>query len=245
MKTIGLIGGMSWESTADYYRIINETVKKQLGGFHSAKILLYSFDFAEIEFYENERWDKETKAIIEVAKKLEAAGADFIVIACNTAHKTSDEIQNSIGIPLLHIVDVAAEEVKSANIRKVGLLGTKFTMEGDFYAGRLGSHGLEVVVPYEKDRQAIHDVIYNELCLGKINPASKERFKRIIERLVERGADGVILGCTELQMLIKAGDVKVPVFDTTEIHARAAAMASLGSGEKLTKEKPKNTNSIK
>jgi aspartate racemase len=229
MKTIGLIGGMSWESSLEYYRIINEEVKRKLGGLHSAKILMYSVDFEEIEKVQHQgNWDEATKLMTEAAQRLEKGGADFVVICSNTMHKMSGEIQKNIGVPLLHIGDATAEKIKEASFKKVGLLGTRFTMEEDFYKGRLtGRYGLEVVIPDEKGRQIVHDIIYKELCLGLIKPSSKDQFCEIIQNLVRDGAEGIILGCTEIPLLIKQEDVKVPLFDTTRIHAESAAEYAL------------------
>jgi aspartate racemase len=229
MKTIGLIGGMSWESSLEYYRIINEEVKRKLGGLHSAKILMYSVDFEEIEKVQHQgKWDEATKLMIEAARRLEKGGVDFVVICSNTMHKMSGEVQNNIGIPLLHIGDATAEKIKEASFKKVGLLGTRFTMEEDFYKGRLiGRYGLEVVLPDEKGRQIVHDIIYKELCLGVIKPSSKDQFCEIIQNLVRDGAEGIILGCTEIPLLIKQEDVKVPLFDTTRIHAESVVEYAL------------------
>jgi aspartate racemase len=229
MKTIGLIGGMSWESSLEYYRIINEEVKRKLGGLHSAKILMYSVDFEEIEKVQHQgKWDEATKLMIEAAQNLEKGGVDFVVICSNTMHKMSGDVQKNIGIPLLHIGDATAEKIKEASFKKVGLLGTRFTMEEDFYKGRLiGRYGLEVVLPDEKGRQIVHDIIYKELCLGVIKPSSKDQFCEIIQNLVRDGAEGIILGCTEIPLLIKQEDVKVPLFDTTRIHAESAVEYAL------------------
>jgi aspartate racemase len=229
MKTIGLIGGMSWESSLEYYRIINEEVKRKLGGLHSAKILMYSVDFEEIEKVQHQgKWEEATKLMIEAAQNLEKGGVDFVVICSNTMHKMSGEVQKNIGIPLLHIGDATAEKIKEASFKKVGLLGTRFTMEEDFYKGRLiGRYGLEVVLPDEKGRQIVHDIIYKELCLGVIKPSSKDQFCEIIQNLVRDGAEGIILGCTEIPLLIKQEDVKVPLFDTTRIHAESAVEYAL------------------
>jgi aspartate racemase len=229
MKTIGLIGGMSWESSLEYYRIINEEVKRKLGGLHSAKILMYSVDFEEIEKVQHQgKWDEATKLMIEAARRLEKGGVDFVVICSNTMHKMSGEVQKNIGIPLLHIGDATAEKIKEASFKKVGLLGTRFTMEEDFYKGRLiGRYGLEVVLPDEKGRQIVHDIIYKELCLGVIKPSSKDQFCEIIQNLVRDGAEGIILGCTEIPLLIKQEDVKVPLFDTTRIHAESVVEYAL------------------
>jgi aspartate racemase len=230
MKTIGLIGGMSWESSQEYYRIINEEIKLKLGGFHSAKCILYSVDFAEVEKLQHEeRWEELTDLMIAAARSLENAGAECIVICTNTMHKMANEVQNSIRIPLLHLVDATAEQIKQDGLKKVGLLGTKFTMELDFYKGRLSDHfGGEVIIPDEEERKIIHHVIYNELCLGNIDQTSKTRFINIINNLIERGAEGIVLGCTEIPLLVKQEDIRVPVYDTTEIHAQAAVAFALG-----------------
>jgi len=229
MKTIGLIGGMSWESSLEYYRIINEEVKRKLGGLHSAKILMYSVDFEEIEKVQHQgKWDEATKLMIGAAQRLEKGGVDFVVICSNTMHKMSGEVQKNIGVPLLHIGDATAEKIKEVSFKKVGLLGTRFTMEEDFYKRRLtGRYGLEVVIPDEKGRQLVHDIIYKELCLGMIKPSSKGQFCEIIQNLVRDGAEGIILGCTEIPLLIKQEDVKVPLFDTTRIHAESVVEYAL------------------
>lgn len=229
MKTIGLIGGMSWESSLEYYRIINEQVKEKLGGLHSAKSLMYSVDFDEIEKLQHQgNWQEATKLMIDATQRLERGGADFVVICTNTMHKMADDVQNSVKIPLLHIADATAEKIKVKGLRKIGLLGTKFTMEEDFYKGRLiKKYGLNVLIPDEKDRQIVHDVIYHELCLGIINQSSKDQFIRIINSLIDNGAEAVILGCTEIPLLVKQEDVKVLLFDTTRIHAESAVEYSL------------------
>lgn len=229
MKTIGLIGGMSWESSIEYYRIINQKVRERLGGTHSAKCVMVSVDFAEIEILQHAgRWSEATDMLVKSARQLESAGADFVVLCTNTMHKMADEICRSISIPFLHIADATAEKVKVQGITKIGLLGTRFTMEEDFYKGRLvDNYRLEVIVPGEDDRNVIHDVIYNELVKGKIFPESKETFLRIIEKMAAQGAEGVILGCTEIGLLVKNGDCRVPLFDTTLIHAEAAVEFSL------------------
>jgi aspartate racemase len=225
MKTIGLIGGMSWESTAEYYRIINEAVKERLGGFHSAKIVMYSVDFKEIRELQLEaRWAEATNLMIDAAKRVERGGADFVLICTNTMHKMAEEVEASIGIPLLHIADVTAERIISSGLKKVGLLGTAFTMEQDFYKGRLiDKYGLEVVIPSQIERKVVDNIIFNELCLGEIKDSSREQIKTIMGNLVDDGAQGIILGCTELPSLIKQKDCSVPLFDTTAIHAKAAA----------------------
>lgn len=229
MKTIGLIGGMSWESTLEYYRIINEFVRDTLGGLHSAKIVLYSFDFAEIAaLHEEEDWDAAAKLLIAAATRLEEAGADVLAICTNTMHKVADPVQKNVGIPLLHIVDATAEEIKARGLKKVGLLGTKFTMEQDFYKKKLTDpHGLEVIIPAEDERDVVNHVIYNELCRGQIKPSSKEQFYTIMRNLVASGAEGIILGCTEIDLLVDQQDVQIPLFDTTTIHAQAAARFAL------------------
>lgn len=229
MKIIGLIGGMSWESSLEYYRIINEGVKEKLGGLHSAKCLMYSVDFEEIEKLQHQgKWEEATKIMIDVAKRLEQGGADFVVICTNTMHKMAEEMQQNIQIPLLHIADATAEKIKEAGYKKIGLLGTKFTMEENFYKGRLiEKFGMEVIIPDEAERQEVHDVIYKELCLGVIQQKSKDRFKIIIENLAKKGAEAVILGCTEIPLLIHQDDVSIPLFDTTRIHAESAVEYSL------------------
>ncbi len=223
MKVIGLIGGMSWESSAAYYKIINETVKKRLGGLHSAKILMYSVDFEEIEVLQHAgEWDKATALMVDAAQRVEKGGADCTVICTNTMHKMADEVQSSIGVPLLHIADATAEKIRAQKLTVIGLLGTKFTMEEDFYKGRLTQYKITTVIPDTNERTMIHDIIYNELCLGVIKDESREKMKKIIENLVLTGAEGVVLGCTEIPLLIKQRDCTVPLFDTTFIHAEAA-----------------------
>ncbi|OLS20092.1 MAG: putative amino-acid racemase [Candidatus Heimdallarchaeota archaeon LC_2] len=224
MKTIGLIGGMSWESSLEYYRIINEVVKHRLGGTHSARSIMYSVNFEEIEKLQNSGdWDRLTTIMTDAALSLEKAGADIIVICTNTMHKAADKIQEKVSIPMLHIVDPTAKRIKSVGISKIGLLGTKFTMEQDFFKGRLiEKHGLEIILPDENERKVIHDIIYSELVLGEIKEESREKFKLIISNLKRKGAEGVILGCTEIGLLIKKEDVEIPIFDTTELHAIAA-----------------------
>ena len=229
MKTIGLIGGLSWESSIEYYRIINETVKDKLGGLHSAKIMMYSFDFEEIKEMQHQgKWDEAAQAMIPAAKRLEKAEADCVVICSNTMHKMAAAVQDAIGIPLLHIADATAEKIKSQGLKTVGLLATKFTMEEEFYQGRLiEKHGLEVIIPKREERLIVHKIIYEELCLGRILHSSKEQYKKIIDNLVERGAGGIILGCTEITLLIKEEDCQFPVFDTTLIHAQSAVEYAL------------------
>ncbi len=224
MKTIGLLGGMSWESTLDYYRIINEEVRKRLGDLHSAKILMYSFDFKEIEILQKEgKWKEAADVLADESIKLEAAGADCILICTNTMHKLADDVQERIHIPLLHIADVTAEKIKSKKLKKVGLLGTIFTMEEEFYRGRLQKkYDLEVVIPEKNERKSVNDIIFKELCMGIKKKESKEKLMKIINDFKSNGCEGVILGCTELPILIKQKYVKIPVFDTTRIHAEAA-----------------------
>lgn len=224
MKTIGLIGGMSWESTVTYYQIINETVRDELGGLHSAKILLYSVDFAEIEECQAKgEWERSGEILADAAMRLESAGADFIVICTNTMHKVVSQIQAKIRIPIVHIADATAEALLQAGITKTALLGTKYTMTQDFYKDRLVQKGISVVIPNEKEIEKVNDVIYNELCLGIVSDESREDYIRVIERLKEEGAQAVILGCTEIGLLISQSDSVLPVFDTTQIHAKAAA----------------------
>jgi aspartate racemase len=224
MRTIGLIGGMSWVSSAEYYRLINERVNERLGALHSAQCLMFSFDFEELEQLQHaDRWEDIGRMVVDAAQRLEQAGADLIVICANTMHKAADDVQKAIGIPLLHIADAAGERIVAAGLKRVGLLGTRFTMEADFYRKRLaGKFGLDVLVPDEEERRFIHAVIYEQLCLADIRRDSKERFVEIIEGLSHRGAEGVILGCTEIPLLVKQADVKLPLFDTTRIHAEAA-----------------------
>ena len=219
-----MIGGMSWESSLEYYRIVNETIKIRLGGFHSAKCILYSVDFEEVERLQHlGDWDELTRLMIDAARRLEGAGADFLIICTNTMHKMADEVQEVIRIPILHIVDVTAEAIRTNEEKRVGLLGTKFTMEQDFYKGRLrDKHGLEVLIPGEEERQVVHDILYSELCLGEIKELSKGKFKNIIQNLVDRGAQGVILGCTEIPLIVSQVDYAIPVYDTTTLHAQAA-----------------------
>ena len=224
MKTIGLIGGMSWESTESYYRAINEGIKNRLGGLHSAKLVLVSVDFAEIEELQRQgKWSETGNILSNAAQRLEKAGADFILVCTNTMHLVAPEIQAAVSIPLLHIADATAEEIKQSGISNIGLLGTAFTMEEDFYKGRLEQkYGLNVVIPNKVDRKIIHQIIYGELCLGKIKDSSRKEYLRIIDALIEQGAEGVILGCTEIALLVKPEDTKVKLFDTTKIHAQKA-----------------------
>lgn len=229
MKTIGFIGGMSWESSLEYYRITNQMIKERLGEPHSCKSIMYSVDFAEYEMLQHKgKWDLLTTKMVDIANKLEKAGADIILICTNTMHKMAPDVEKSITVPLLHIADAAAEEIKVNNMNKVGLLGTKFTMEQDFYKGRLKEkHGIDVVIPNEKEREVVHNVIYKELISGIIKEESREKFKTIIQNLNKNGAEGVILGCTEIPLLIKNTDTEIPVFDTTMIHAKKAVDLAL------------------
>ena len=229
MKTIGLIGGMIWESTADYYRRLNELVKQRLGGLHSAKIVLHSVDFAEIESLQARgAWEEAGRQLAQVARSLEAGGADFLVLCTNTMHKVAPAIEGASALPLLHIADPTATAIRQAGFTRVGLLGTRFTMEQDFYRGRLVErHGLDVIVPDDDGRSLVHRVIYEELCLGVVREESRAGYRRVIARLVDQGAQAVILGCTEIAMLVSAADAPVPVFDTTAIHAQAAVDAAL------------------
>ena len=224
MKTIGLIGGMSWESSLEYYRIVNETVKEKLGGLHSCKCLMYSVDFGVIEALQHQnKWDELTKLMIEAAQNLKHGGADFIVICTNTMHKMAPEIETATGLNVLHIANVTGAAISKDQIQKVGLLGTRFTMEGDFYKKRLkDNYDIEVIIPEDADRQIIHDIIYNELCLGIIKDDSRQKYINIINKLCANGAEGIILGCTEIPLLIKQSDVLIPVYDTTKIHAESA-----------------------
>jgi len=229
MKVIGLIGGMSWESTAPYYRIINQEIRRRLGGLHSARCVLWSFDFAEIEELQHGgNWERLTERMIEAGSALEKAGADFLVICTNTMHITAEKLQAAVAAPLLHIADATADAIRAAGLKKVGLLGTRFTMERDFYAGRLRDHcGIETVIPDETDRRIVHDVIYRELCVGRATAASRDQYRTIIQRLVDEGAQGIVLGCTEIGLLVKAEDCPAPLFDTATIHAEAAAAHAL------------------
>lgn len=228
MKTIGMLGGMSWESTQSYYRAINEGVKTELGGLHSAKIALYSVDFAEIETLQHQgEWQKTADILAAAALSVQKAGADFLLICTNTMHKVAPQIQHQIDIPILHIADATAHILLADGINRVGLLGTKFTMEQDFYKARLQAQGIEVLIPGDSERADIHDVIYSELCLGVINRTSKARYLDIVSRLADSGAQAIILGCTEIALLIQQQDTDVPLYDTTAIHARQAIAMAL------------------
>ena len=228
MKTIGLIGGMSWESTVTYYKIINETVKEKLGGLHSAKCILYSVDFQEIEECQsNGNWEKSGEILGEAAYNLEKAGADFIVICTNTMHKVVNQIKEKISIPILHIAEMTAEKILEKGLKNIALLGTKYTMEQDFYKSKLIEKGINVIIPDKNDIEIINEVIYDELCLGTINSDSKKKFLEIVDKLRNKGAEGIILGCTEIGLLIKNEDTDVPLFDTAIIHAEQAAIYSI------------------
>ncbi|MGO1073480.1 aspartate/glutamate racemase family protein [Lysobacter sp. CA199] len=233
MKTLGLLGGMSWESTLPYYRLINETVRERLGGLHSAKLLLYSVDFAEVERLQHAGdWDAAGALLGRAARSLRDGGAQLLVICTNTMHKVADAVEAASQLPLLHIADPTGAAIRAAGMGRIGLLGTRFTMEQDFYRQRLiERYGLEVLVPQAEEREIVHRVIYEELCLGKIREESREEYRRIIAGLVARGAQGVILGCTEIGLLIGPGDVDIALFDTTALHARAAALACIGETE--------------
>ncbi|HEY4076638.1 MAG TPA: aspartate/glutamate racemase family protein, partial [Rhizomicrobium sp.] len=228
-KVIGLIGGMSWESSAEYYRIINEKVRDRLGPLNSSRCLMWSFDFAEIEALQHSgRWDEAGQMLADAAQRLERGGADFLVLCTNTMHRLADTLQAAVSIPLLHIADPTAERIKKAGFKRIGLLGTAFTMEQDFYKGRLAArHGLDVLVPNDADRATVHRVIYDELVQGRVEESSRAAYRAIIARLVAQGAEAVILGCTEIMLLVRPEDSAVPLFDTTAIHADAAVEAAL------------------
>ncbi|MBW2442704.1 MAG: aspartate/glutamate racemase family protein [Deltaproteobacteria bacterium] len=229
MKTIGMIGGMSWESSIEYYRIINQTVRARLGGLHSAKSIMVSVEFAEIEALQHQnQWDELATIMIDAARSLERGGADFVIICTNTMHKLYDDVQNAIDIPMLNIADATAARIKADGIDRVALLGTRFTMEEDFYKGRLKDRfGLDVIIPAKDEMEIVHGVIYDELCAGMIKPDSKQKYAAIIRRLISTGARGIILGCTEIGLLVKPEDSSVPLFDTAEIHAQAAVRYAL------------------
>jgi aspartate racemase len=229
MKTIGMIGGMSWESSVEYYRLTNQAVRQRLGGVHSAKSVMVSVDFGEIEaLQQSGRWNEAGSLMVQAARQVERGGADFLIICTNTMHRMADEVSRAISIPLLHIADATAEQVLARGFQRIGLLGTRFTMEEDFYRGRLESKfGLEVLVPEQTGRDLVHRVIYEELVVGKIDPESKKAYQQVIQQLAERGAQGVILGCTEIGLLVKEADSPLPLFDTTAIHAKAAVELAL------------------
>jgi aspartate racemase len=232
MRTIGLIGGMSWESSAEYYRLINEAVKERLGGLHSARSIMLSVDFAEIEAMQQAgRWEEAGVALAAAARGLERAGADCLVLCTNTMHKVADAITAEANVPFIHIADATAAAIRERGLRRVGLLGTRFTMEEPFYRGRLEArHGLEVLVPEADERAAVNRVIYEELCLGVVREESRAQYRAIMGRLAERGAQGIILGCTEITLLVTAADSAAPLFDTTRLHALAAVEFALGAG---------------
>lgn len=224
MKVIGLIGGLSWESSAEYYRLINEEVNRRLGGRHSAKVVLVSVDFHEVEILQHQgRWEEAAAIMVDAACRVGRAGADVLLICSNTMHRMADQVAAAVSIPLLHIADATAGAIQAAGLKRVGLLGTRFTMEHDFYKGLLvDRHGLEVIIPGEADRATVHDVIYHELIFGDVRTASRTAYRDIIQRLILRGAEGIILGCTEIPLLVKPGDATVPLFDTAALHARMA-----------------------
>ena len=224
MKMIGLIGGMSWESTVVYYQLLNRLARQRLGGLHSARLLLWSFDFAEIEAHQAAGdWEAAANCMLDAARSLEKGGAECIVICTNTMHKMAGEVQDAVNIPLIHIADATATAIKAAGVQRPLLLGTRFTMEQDFYKGHLkNQHGISVLIPDDAERTSVHDIIYQELCQGEIKPASKQRYLDIVSNAADAGADGVIFGCTEVSLLIAAADLDLPAFDTTELHAIAA-----------------------
>ena len=229
MKTIGMIGGMSWESSIEYYRIINQTVRAKLGGLHSAKSIMVSVEFAKVEALQHQnRWDELATLMIDAARSLEKGGADFVIICTNTMHKLYDEVQNSIDIPMLNIADATAARIKDDGVTRIALLGTRFTMEEDFYKGRLtDKFGLDVIIPAKDEMEIVHRVIYDELCAGIIKPDSKQQYAAMIQRLIATGAQGIILGCTEISLLVKPEDSTVVLYDTTEIHAQEAVRYAL------------------
>ncbi|MDQ0843200.1 aspartate/glutamate racemase family protein [Streptomyces sp. V1I6] len=228
MRTIGLIGGMSWESSAEYYRLLNELVRDRLGGLHSARCVLHSVDFAEIEELQTAgEWERAGEILAAAARGLEAAGADLLLICTNTMHKVAGQVEAAVRVPLLHLADATADAVRARGLTRVGLLGTAFTMEQDFYRERLAGHGLEVLTPDAEGRALVHRVIYDELCLGVVRDESRARYQKVIGELVDAGAEGVVLGCTEIELLIGPGDSPVPVFPTTRLHALAAVEAAL------------------
>jgi aspartate racemase len=230
MKKIGLIGGMSWESSIEYYRIINQQIREAMGGVHSARSVMVSVDFGEIEKIQaSGDWDEATRILIQSAQELEGAGADFFLICTNTMHLMAEEVQAAVGIPLLHIADATGRAVQQAGLKRIGLLGTRFTMEKDFYRGRLESnHGLQILIPDEEGRTQVHQIIYEELVQGQIRDESREMYLKVIASLANNGAEGIILGCTEIGLLVKRNDLQLPIFDTMEIHALAAVDAALG-----------------
>ena len=234
MKTIGMIGGMSWESSVEYYRLTNQAVRQRLGGVHSAKSVMVSVDFGEIEALQvSGRWDEAARMMVQAALQVERGGADFLIICTNTMHRMADEVSQAISIPLLHIADATAEQVRQRGFQRVGLLGTRYTMEEDFYKGRLESkYGLEVLVPQQAGRDVVHRIIYDELVVGVIKPESKQAYLQVIQALAEQGTQGVILGCTEIGLLVKEANSPLPLFDTTLIHAQAAVEYALQESSK-------------
>ena len=230
MKRIGLLGGMSWESTAEYYRLVNELVAQRLGGLHSADCILRSVDFGEIEILQREnRWAEAGERLAQEAQRLEHSGAELLILCTNTMHKVAAEIELAITIPFVHIGDTTAEAVRAADLTTVGLLATGYTMEQDFYRGRLEHHGLKVIVPDVRDRRIVHDVIYDELCRGIVDDGSRDEYRRIMGALADRGAEGILLGCTEIDLLVSQADSPVPVFDTTRLHAEKAVSVALAA----------------
>jgi len=229
MQVIGLIGGLSWKSSAEYYRLINEEVHRRLGGSHSARIVLYSLDFQEVHDLQHQgRWEEAAAIMVDAAANVERVGAEVLLICSNTMHQMADRVAATVSIPLLHIADVTAGAIQAAGLKRVGLLGTRFTMEHDFYKGLLSDrYGLEVIIPDEADRVKVHDVIYHELVIGHVRPASKTAYREIIQRLISLGAEGIILGCTEIPLLVKPEDAAVSLFDTTALHARMAVKWAL------------------
>ncbi|WP_053226167.1 aspartate/glutamate racemase family protein [Solirubrobacter soli] len=243
MKRIGLLGGMSWESTIEYYRLVNELVAERLGGLHSADCLLRSVDFADIEVLQREdRWDEAGEILAGEARALESAGAELLVLCTNTMHRLAPVITAAISIPFVHIADTTADAVKRAGLTRVGLLATAYTMEQEFYVGRLREHGLAVVVPGAADRKIVHDVIYDELCLGVVRDESREEYRRIMRALAGEGAQGILLGCTEIDLLVGAEDSPVPVFDTTCLHAERAVALSISLSERSSASPPPSTS---
>jgi len=232
MKVIGLIGGMSWNSTLEYYRIINESFARRLGGLHSARLVLYSLDFDEIQRAQHEgRWDDTANILVDAGNAVKRAGADFLVICTNTMHKVADDVEQEVGLPLLHIVDVTGDAIRERGLHRVGLLGTRFVMKEPFYQERLRDRfAIELLVPGEDDIDTIHQIIYSELCEGKIKASSRRVCAGIISKLVNKGAEGIVLGCTELPLLIQPGDTDAPIFDTTQLHAEAAVNLALTKG---------------
>ena len=232
MKVIGLIGGMSWNSTLEYYRIINESFARRLGGLHSARMVLYNLDFAELQKAQHEgRWDDTAGILVEAGNAVKRAGADFLVICANTMHKVADDVEEKVGLPLLHIVDVTGDAIKELGLHRIGLLGTRFVMKEPFYQERFRDHfAIELLVPREDDIDTIHQIIYNELCESKIKASSRRVCTDIINKLVNKGAEGIVLGCTELPLLIQPGDIHAPIFDTTRLHAEAAVNLALAEG---------------